>query len=43
MAAVPPWTAQDADFMMLALEQAQAAYDIGEVPVGALVVSSRCV
>jgi tRNA(adenine34) deaminase len=41
MAAVPAWTAQDASFMELALEQAQAAYDIGEVPVGALVVSAQ--
>ncbi len=41
MAAVPPWTAQDAEFMTLALEEARAAYDIGEVPVGALVVSAQ--
>lgn len=41
MAAVPPWTAQDAAFMALALEEAQAAYAIGEVPVGALVVSAQ--
>jgi len=41
LAALPPWTAQDAAFMTLALEQAQAAYDIGEVPVGALVVSAQ--
>ena len=40
-AVVPPWTEQDARFMTLALEQAQAAYDIGEVPVGALVVSAQ--
>lgn len=41
MAATPPWTAQDADFMTLALDEARAAYDIGEVPVGALVVSAQ--
>ncbi|WP_338881813.1 tRNA adenosine(34) deaminase TadA [Achromobacter veterisilvae] len=41
MAAVPPWTAQDAGFMTLALEEARAAYDLGEVPVGALVVSAQ--
>ncbi|AVG39556.1 tRNA adenosine(34) deaminase TadA [Achromobacter insolitus] len=41
MAAVQPWTAQDVSFMERALEQAQAAYDIGEVPVGALVVSAQ--
>ncbi|WP_447920037.1 tRNA adenosine(34) deaminase TadA [Achromobacter aegrifaciens] len=41
MAAVPSWTAQDAGFMELALAEAQAAYDIGEVPVGALVVSAQ--
>ena len=39
MAAEPPWTAQDARYMTLALELAQSAYDIGEVPVGALVLS----
>ena len=39
----PPalWTAQDERFMRLALELAQEAYDIGEVPVGALVVSAQ--
>ena len=36
-----PWTAQDERFMRLALELAQEAYDIGEVPVGALVVSAQ--
>ncbi|APX74675.1 tRNA adenosine(34) deaminase TadA [Achromobacter insolitus] len=41
MAAVQPWTAQDVSFMERALEQARAAYDIGEVPVGALVVSAQ--
>ncbi|MFE0838727.1 tRNA adenosine(34) deaminase TadA [Achromobacter insolitus] len=41
MAAVQPWNAQDVSFMERALEQAQAAYDIGEVPVGALVVSAQ--
>lgn len=41
LAAVPPWTAQDAGFMTLALEEARAAYDLGEVPVGALVVSAQ--
>ena len=41
MAAEPPWTAQDARYMTLALELAQSAYDIGEVPVGALVVSAQ--
>ncbi|WP_238913394.1 tRNA adenosine(34) deaminase TadA [Achromobacter insolitus] len=41
MVAVQPWTAQDVSFMERALEQARAAYDIGEVPVGALVVSAQ--
>jgi len=41
LAAVPPWTAQDARYMTLALEEAQAAYGLGEVPVGALVVSAQ--
>ena len=38
---VTPWTEEDARYIRLALEEAQAAYDIGEVPVGALVVSAK--
>lgn len=41
LAAVPAWTAEDARYIELALQEAQAAYDIGEVPVGALVVSAQ--
>ena len=36
--AVPAVTAADAAFMQLALEQARHAWDLGEVPVGAVVV-----
>jgi tRNA(adenine34) deaminase len=40
-AAFSAWTEEDARYIRLALEEAQAAYDIGEVPVGALVVSAK--
>jgi len=36
-----PWTAQDARYMELALDQARRACAVGEVPVGAVVVSAR--
>ena len=36
--AVPAATAADLRYMQLALEQAQHAWDLGEVPVGAVVV-----
>ena len=35
--------AQSADFMRLALEQARHAWDLGEVPVGAVVVKDGVV
>lgn len=36
-------SAQDARYMQLALEQAQRAWDLGEVPVGAVVVKDGAV